>query len=99
MFDQESRAKLPELSENIAQRWEAKAQVKFFTPDGSWVFYASEFDGENTFYGLVLGTVTVLGYFSLSGLNSLRVPGGVPVKRDVNFEPKTLRELKELKPE
>jgi len=28
---------------------------KFFTPDGGWTWYASEFDGEDIFFGYVLG--------------------------------------------
>jgi len=34
---------------------EALAQVKFFTPDSNWIWYASEFDGEDIFFGLVSG--------------------------------------------
>jgi hypothetical protein len=45
---------------------------------------------------LVIGAVTILGYFSLAGLQSLRDSRGHPVEKDVYFEPKTLRELKEM---
>jgi hypothetical protein len=37
-----------------------------------------------------------LGYFALSELESARSPQGLPVERDLYFEPKTLRELKDL---
>ena len=31
------------------------AYVKFFMPDGGWTWYASEYDGEDIFFGLVNG--------------------------------------------
>jgi hypothetical protein len=95
LLDPESRAKLPKLSENLQQRWDSIAQVKFFTPDGSWAFFASEFDGENTFFGLVLGPVAVVGHFSLSDLQALRDSRENSVERDVHLTPKPLRDLKE----
>ncbi len=75
---------------------EALAQVKFFTPDSNWTWYASEFDGEDIFFGLVVGFEIELGYFSLSELEAARGPLGLPIERDRYFEPTTLRQLKEL---
>jgi hypothetical protein len=71
---------------------DALAVVKFFTPDSSWTWYASEFDGE-MFYGLVVGFEPELGYFSLSELETVRGKLGLPVERDAWFEPTPLREL------
>ncbi|MEX2144018.1 MAG: DUF2958 domain-containing protein [Anaerolineales bacterium] len=34
-----------------------------------------------------------LGYFPLSELQSVRSPLGLPVERDIHFEPKSLKEL------
>ena len=48
------------------QGLDAKALVKFFIPDSNWTWYASEFDGEDTFYGLVVGHEIEPAYFSLS---------------------------------
>jgi hypothetical protein len=42
--------------------------VKFFTPDINWTWYASEFDGEDIFFGLVSGFDVKLRYFSLKEL-------------------------------
>ena len=73
---------------------EAKlAVVKFFTPDGNWTWYASEFDGEDTFFGLVDGHVRELGSFSLSELKSVRGRFGLPIERDRHFTPTPLTEL------
>ena len=73
----------------------APAVVKFFTPDASWTWYASEFDGEDLFFGLVIGYVAEFGYFSLSDLESARGPNGLPIERAVNFTPTPLGDLRD----
>ena len=65
LLDPETREKLPKLYDNEEQGLEAKALVKFFTPDAQWTWYASEFDGEDVFFGLVSGFEVELGYFSV----------------------------------
>jgi hypothetical protein len=95
LLDQASWEKLPALYTNEELGLEALAQVKFFTPDCNWTWYASEFDGEDIFFGLVSGLEVELGYFSLKELQEARGPLGLPIERDVQFEPKTLRELEE----
>ena len=55
LLDQETREKLPKLYTNEEQGLDAKALAKFFTPDSNWTWYASEFDGEDIFFGLVSG--------------------------------------------
>ena len=74
---------------------EAIAPVKFFTPDSNWTWYASEFDGEDIFFGLVSGLEVELGYFSLKELQEVRGPLGLQIERDLYFEPRTLKELLE----
>lgn len=44
---------------------------KFFDPCGSWTWYATEFDGDDTFFGYVVGFEKEWGYFSLSELESV----------------------------
>jgi hypothetical protein len=70
--------------------------VKFFTPDSNWTWYASEFDGEDLFFGLVAGLETELGYFSLRELQEVHGSMGLPIERDLHFEPKTLNELMKM---
>jgi hypothetical protein len=67
--------------------------VKFFTPDSSWTWYATEFDGEDTFFGLVDGHEKELGYFSLRELQSARGLMGLPIERDRYFEGRTLADV------
>lgn len=63
-------------------------QVKFFLPGSGWTWYATEFDGEDTFFGLVVGQETELGYFLLSELQAVRVGRfGFQVERDRYFRP------------
>lgn len=93
LLDQASREQLPPLYANEALGLAALALIKFFTPDSNWTWYASEFDGEDIFFGLVSGFEVELGYFSLSELDEARGPLGFPIERDLHFEPKALQEL------
>ena len=71
---------------------------KFFYPDFPWTWYAIEFDGEDIFYGLVDGDFPELGYFSLSELTAVRGKLGLPLERDLDFQPRRLSQLRaELK--
>jgi hypothetical protein len=110
LLDDETRSRLPALYSGEQQGLDALAQVKFFTPDSSWTWYASEgspvdedgfYDTDQEkvdfiFFGLVAGFEIELGYFALSELEEARGPMGLPIERDRSFEPKALRELKEL---
>ena len=87
------RAALPPLYANEQKGMEAVAPVKFFSPDSSWTWYPTEFDGEDLFFGLASGFDVELGYFSVNELERVRGPLGLAVERDLYFEPQTLREL------
>jgi hypothetical protein len=92
LLTKENRKSLPPLK-SMDDNPNAKAVVKFFTPDSSWTWYAVEFDGEDTFFGLVDGHEKELGYFSLKELSSVRGPMGLPIERDRYFQPVLLTEL------
>ena len=88
--------KLPKLysQENIK---DPVAQVKFFDPTGSFTWFATEYDGEDTFFGKVFSHLCPegeLGYFSLSELKSVKGPFGLGIERDLHFQPKLLSECK-----
>ncbi len=91
----EIREQLPGLYANEEIGLMAQALVKFFTPDSNWTWYASEFDGKDTFFGLVIGFFAEFGYFTLSELEKARGPLGLPIERDEHFEPKPLKELRD----
>lgn len=94
LLTKELREKLPKLyaTENVK---DPIAQVKFFTPWSSWTWYATEYDGEDTFFGLVYGFERELGYSSLSELEKTRGPMGLRIERDLYFTPKPLSELRD----
>jgi len=85
--------KLPPLYSQEEKGLDAVARVKFFTPDSDWTWWASEFDGEDLFFGVVHGAEKELGYFRLSELKQVRGFFNLPVERDRSFRPTTLREL------
>ena len=96
LLPDEIREKLPKLYETEDLGLMAQAIVKFFSPDGGWTWYVSEFDGEDIFFGLVDGYETELGYFSLLELQGVRGSLGLPIERDLYYQPKTLKELLEM---
>ena len=99
LLDPESRSRLLALYASEPLGLEAIAYVKFFTPDAGWTWYASEgsvvdedgyFDTDKpkvdyAFFGLVPGFEVELGYFSLSELEGVRGPLGLPIERDLYF--------------
>jgi len=93
LLNNEIRRQLPPLYSQDGLDGKAIAYVKFFTPDSNWTWWAIEFDGEDTFFGLVEGFCKELGYFSLSELESIRGPYGLPVERDLYWQPKRLEEI------
>ena len=65
------------------------ARVKFFTPDSSWTWYVTEYDPrERLCFGLVHGHEREFGYFSLDELESVKGPLGLPIERDLYWQPK-----------
>jgi len=72
------------------------AYVKFFNPQSKWTWYATEFDGEDTLFGLVQGFDEELGYFSLSELQEYRGKLGIGIERDLHFVPTPLSKLRRV---
>ena len=84
---------LPPLGSQDGKGFDAIAQVKYFTPDANWTWYATEYDPEErVFFGLVIGLEQELGYFSLDDLEAARGPLGLPIERDLHFTPAPLRD-------
>ena len=95
ILPQNIRDKLPVLYANEALGLDAAALVKFFLPGTGWSWYASEFDGEDIMFGLVIGHEAEYGYFSLAELESVRGPLGQPVEMDKNFNAQSLQALRD----
>jgi hypothetical protein len=98
MMTQELRKELPDLYSQDGKGMEAVAVVHYFSPYSGWDWYGTEFDGEDTFFGLVRGFESELGYFSLAELSAAKVKiAGVEVpavERDLHWTPRPLNEIK-----
>lgn len=102
LLTQEIRKKLPPLYAQEDKGGKAIVHMKLFTPDGSFTWYITEGSpitddsGKEVdfhFFGLVDGLEKELGYVALSELESVRGPLGLPIERDLWWEPKTLQEI------
>ena len=92
LLTKENRNQLPPLYSQENEP-DPIARVKFFTPWTNWTWYATEFDGVDTFFGLVDGHEKELGYFNLSELESVKGMFGLRIERDRHFPPTRLSEL------
>ena len=95
LLPEDLRKQLPKLySTEHTPTDEKMAHAKFFCPYNGWRWYAVEFDGKDTFFGLVEGWEVEWGYFSLSELAELTVQNGVPaIERDTSFTPTQIRDI------
>ena len=93
LITREIRVKLPPLYAQEKLGAKAIAYLKLFTPDSGWTWYITEYDGKDMLFGLVDGQDKELGYVSLSELESVRGPMGLPIERDIHWQPRTLEEI------
>ena len=87
---------LPPLYSQDGKGADATAYVKFFG-GGRWTWLATEYDGDDTFFGYVISGLGAVcdefGYFSRSELEALRFPPfGLAIERDLHFTPCTVRD-------
>ena len=90
--------KLPKMNSQETEI-DPLVQVKYFCPWNHWTWYGIEFDGEDVFFGYVVGDYNELGYFNLSELSGAKGPFGLNIERDLYFSPKRLSEIKKLSTE
>lgn len=69
--------------------------AKFFNPCGSQTWYASEYNKET---GICFGYVTGMdfdewGTFSIAELESVQLPYGLKIERDLHFKERGFKEL------
>ena len=102
LLTEEIRKELPPLYSQDGKGGKAVVYLKLFTPDSNWTWWpieGSPITDENgqevdfQFFGLVDGQFKELGYFNLSELESVRGPMGLPIERDLHWQPKTLEEI------
>ena len=94
LLTQELRGQFPKLYQDEDTPTEEKKVIaKFFTPWTSWTWYATEFDGEDLFFGLVDGLEREWGYFSLKELESINGPVGLKIERDLYFGQPMIKDI------
>ncbi len=87
LLTKEIISKLPKLYANENKKPEdISIIVKFFCPWNQWTWYATEYDGENEFFGYVRGLFDELGYFTLSELESITGPMGLKIRKRFKLE-------------
>ena len=102
LLPKELREKLPALYAQDGKGGKAVVYTKYFTPSSNWTWLATEGEPvldesqnevDYKFFGLVFGYEQEFGYFLLSELEEVRGPMGLPIERDLYFQPKTLEEV------
>ena len=95
LLPEEVRKRLPPLYSQENTR-DPVVHVKFFTPDSSWTWYATEGSDQGEdfmFFGYVIGFESEWGYFVLSELEAARGPLGLPIERDLYFKPAPISQV------
>ena len=102
LLPKEIREKMPALYSQDGKGGKAVVYTKYFTPSSSWTWLATEGEPvldesgkevDYKFFGLVYGHEREFGYFLLSELEEVRGPMGLPIERDLHFQPKPLGEI------
>lgn len=72
------------------------AKVKLFNPQGAGTWYIAEYDPETRIaYGLAVIQEAELGYFDMAELVEFRGRFGLPIERDLHWEPRPLSECED----
>ncbi len=99
LLTKENRHDLPPLYSQDGEGKEAVAYVKFFG-SGRFTFYATEYDGADTFFGWIVSPLGAdcdeFGYLSLAELQAMRFPPfGLGAERDRHFRPRKVSAILE----
>jgi exonuclease III len=102
LLTKEIRENLPELYAQESKGGKAVVYLKMFTPDSGftwWITEGSPIKDDNGnevdfhLFGLVQGQFKELGYVSLNELEEANGPMGLPIERDLHWQPKKLEEI------
>lgn len=96
LLTKREKALLPPIGAQDGKGDDAIAFVKWFDPTSHWTWYATEFDGEDLCFGLIVGDYVRPGYWSLRELQSVRGRFGLGIERDMFFTPTTLKEIRRM---
>ena len=97
LFTKEILKKLPALyTQEAHENPEAEMvfYVKLFTPDSNWTWFIAEYDPEKEIaWGYVMGHEKEFGTIDIKELKEVRGPFGLPIERDITFDPIKEKEL------
>ena len=97
LFTKEILKKLPALYTQEAHENPEKEMVfyvKLFTPDSNWTWFIAEYDPEKEIaWGYVMGHANEFGTIDIKELKEVRGPFGLPIERDISFDPIKEKEL------
>ena len=97
LLTQTLKKEIPALYETESTALEEKeAIVKFFNPMGTGTWYVIEGEEQDVdflFFGLVELYEQEFGYFSLKELESINLPFGLKIERDINFENTKMQDI------
>ncbi len=93
LMTDELRKALPKLHSQEKVK-DPLAVCKFYMPLNRWVWYPFEYDGEDEFFGYVVGDNPEVGNFTLSKLE--RISEAYGLEMDTSFKPTRLSELKKV---
>ena len=97
LFTKEILKKLPALYTQEAHENPEKEMVfyvKLFTPDSNWTWFIAEYDPEKEIaWCYVMGLENEYGTIDIKELKEVRGPFGLPIERDISFDPIKEKEL------
>ena len=96
LVSQNSSDEFPEWYSEENHKLDARAVLKFLTPDGSLSWVACDFDGEDILFGRVVGVEIELWSMSEGELQYLHCSSGTLIESKTYFEFKSLRDLMDL---
>lgn len=83
------------LRSQDGKKGDATCVCEFFLCQGAWTWYITEYDGDDTFFGVIINGYGEgeFGYISLKELQSVRTRMGLGVERNKVFTPKPLKDI------
>lgn len=98
LLTKQIKSKIPNLYTTETIPFEDKIAVaKFFNPIGAGTWYviegAEQENGDFLCFGVVELSKRELGYFSVKELQSIRLPFGLKIERDLSFIPEKISNL------
>ena len=97
LLTEEMKSRIPAIDmEDSDENKDPMFSFRLFTPDSNWTWYIfqiSKYDNDLCF-GYTQGNSNEWGSFSLTVLETIRGPLGLPIEVDILFEPTLFSQIK-----